>query len=182
MKSLPIAQCCSRTDFFFRDMLSIGEGDSAVLPGEFSPKSSSGRKRHQMGLSSPACTYTTIRRPSVPDEIANPVPDHLARAVDAAVPVLQSLGHAEDDRVFLTAAEDVEGLDAESLWRRLGVDPAPSFYLITFPTSSLEGPLTSPFRDEAQCFIGGGRTRGGAREFTAKNQRIPSDAQITVIS
>jgi hypothetical protein len=113
--------------------------------------------------------------------VSNPIPDRLARVVDADVPALQDLGPAYRENVFLTAAEDVEGLSADELSSRIGISPADSFYLITFPTGGLEGPLTSPISEPAQCFVGGGRTRGGAREFTAPNQTIPQDASIEVV-
>jgi hypothetical protein len=114
--------------------------------------------------------------------ISNPIPERLARAVNVKVPALQELGRPDAEMVFLTAAADVEGLSATQLAFRLGVEPASSFYPIEFPTTSLKGPLLSPIRERAQCFVGGGRTRGGAREFRAFNQTIPIDAEITIVS
>jgi hypothetical protein len=117
----------------------------------------------------------------MPASVSNPVPDRLARVVEADVPALQELGPPWREEVFLTAAEDVEGLSADLLSSRLGIDPAERFYLITFPAEHLDGPLTSPISEPAQCFVGGGRTRGGAREFRSRNQTIPRNAQITVV-
>lgn len=78
----------------------------------------------------------------------------------------------------MAAAEDVEGLSADELSSRLGIGAAPSFYLITFPVESIRGALASPVRRPDQCFVGGGRTRGGAREFVIRNQPIPPFATI----
>lgn len=84
-------------------------------------------------------------------QIANPIPERLARVGRSQRARPSGSGREE---IFLTAAEDVEGLSAGELSSKLGIDPPPSFYLIEFPTSSLEGPLTSPIREEARSFSG----------------------------
>ena len=118
----------------------------------------------------------------MPASVSNPVPDRLARVVEADVPALQELGRAGTETVFLTAAADVRGYSADELSARLGIEANERFYVIEFPRSSLEGALTSPISHDAQCFVGGGRTRGGAREFRAPNQTIPPDAHIRTVS
>ncbi len=50
------------------------------------------------------------------------------------------------------------------------------FNVIEFSTPSTG--LSSPINRTNPGFIGGGRTAGGAREFTIPNQTIPSNAKI----
>ena len=108
----------------------------------------------------------------------NPVPERLARVVDARVPTFAQVGPPWRSDVFVTAAEDVEELSAEALPERLGIRPAPAFYVAVFRASSLEGRGASPVRRSDEGFVGRGRTRGGARESVVPNQPIPPTATI----
>ena len=118
--------------------------------------------------------------PPPPD---NPVPDRLARVVDAddvGEPVW--IGRPSARTAFVTAAEDIEGLSAAKLSTRLGIPSAERFWVVEFPASALEGGLASPLLHSSQCFIGGGRTRGGAREFVVPNQPIPSESSRRLVT
>lgn len=84
-------------------------------------------------------------------QIANPIPERLARVGRSQRARPSGSGREE---IFLTASEDVEGLSAGELPQSLASTRPPSFYLIEFPTSSLEGPLASPIREEARSFSG----------------------------
>lgn len=108
----------------------------------------------------------------------NPVPERLARVIPADVPALVLLGPPKRPDVYVTVAEDVQGLSAGEIAHRLGLKGAPSFYVIGFPAESIEDPLTTPVFRAHQCFVGGGRTRGGAREFIIPNQPVPPEATI----
>lgn len=108
----------------------------------------------------------------------NPVPERLARAVPTHVPALMQIGPSFRTDVYVTAAEDLEGLSASEISHCLGVQPERAFYVIEFPADSIKGWVASPVFREDQCFVGGGRTRGGAREFIIPNQSIPAEATI----
>lgn len=116
--------------------------------------------------------------------ITNPIPDRLARVVDADVLRLVRLGRPTAEDVFVTAAEDLAGYDTPAaLAGRLGIRVQPAFYLITFRISEIEGHVASPvFREESQCFVGAGRTRGGAREFIIRNQLLPQNATVEIVA
>ncbi|PSQ82867.1 MAG: hypothetical protein BRD44_06485 [Bacteroidetes bacterium QS_7_67_15] len=116
-------------------------------------------------------------------QVANSVPERLARVVSAdrvRVEELERVGPPWREEVFVTAEEDLAGFLAtpELLSSRLGIPLAESYWIITFAVRRVRGPVTSPVREEAQCFVGGGRTRGGAREFHIQNQPIPDSAHI----
>ncbi|WP_423816409.1 polymorphic toxin type 10 domain-containing protein [Salinibacter ruber] len=55
--------------------------------------------------------------------------------------------------------------------------------MITFRISEIKGHVASPvFREESQCFVGAGRTRGGAREFIIRNQLLPQNATVEIVA
>ncbi len=116
--------------------------------------------------------------------IANPIPDRLARVVDADVLRLVRLGRPTAEDVFVTAAEDLAGYDTpDALAARLGIREQPAFYLSTFRISEIKGHVASPvFREESQCFVGAGRPRGGAREFIIRNQLLPQNATVEIVA
>ena len=74
--------------------------------------------------------------------------------------------------VFVTAADDIVGLNATQLAQRLTIAPSNRFTVIEFPTP-VEGLASPVFRPNAG-FIGGGRTAGGAREFVVPNGPLPA--------
>ncbi|MCI0557996.1 MAG: polymorphic toxin type 10 domain-containing protein, partial [Nitrososphaera sp.] len=77
------------------------------------------------------------------------------------------------------AADDIAGLNAAQLSKRLTIDPSDAFTVIRFPTPN--SGLATPINRLDKGFIGGGRTAGGAREFVLPNQPIPPGATIEVV-
>lgn len=112
----------------------------------------------------------------------NPLPELLARVFATSVGGITHLGPSDEDDVYVTAAEDIEGLNAREMWHRLAIREAPAYYVIEFPTERVHGTVASPVFRAHQCFVGGGRTPGGAREFIIPNQPIPPDATIREVT
>jgi len=110
--------------------------------------------------------------------ITNPVPKEVARIIPGNGP-FKTLGRPGTDDVFVTAADDIAGLSAAQLSKRLTIDPSDTFTIIRFPTPN--SGLATPVNRLNKGFVGGGRTAGGAREFVVPNQRIPSGATIEVV-
>lgn len=110
--------------------------------------------------------------------VANEVPSTLARVVPGNR-TLTTLGRPGAEDVFVTAADDIAGLNAAQLSKRLTIDPSDTFTVIRFPTPS--SGLATPINRLDIGFIGGGRTAGGAREFVLPNQPIPPGATIGVV-
>ena len=110
--------------------------------------------------------------------IANEVPSTLARVVPGKRNIT-TLGRPGTKDVFVTAADDIAGLNAAQLSKRLTIDPSDTFTIIKFPTPS--SGLATPINRLDKGFIGGGRTAGGAREFVLPNQPIPSGAIKEVV-
>lgn len=90
----------------------------------------------------------------------------------------KTLGLGKDD-VFITAADDIAGLSAKQLSKRLAIDPSDTFTVIQFPVPS--SGIASPVNRLYKAFIGRGRTAGGAREFVIPNQRVPPGAITEVV-
>jgi RHS repeat-associated protein len=110
--------------------------------------------------------------------VTNPIPRTLARVVPGGmVPTMLARPGAPD--VFVTAAEDIAGLDAAQLAVRLGIPPSPSFTVIEFETPFVG--LASPVFRSNPGFRGGGLTSGGAREFVIPNGPIPSGATLRTV-
>jgi RHS repeat-associated protein len=110
--------------------------------------------------------------------VANPVPRTLARVVPGGmVPTMLARPGAPD--VFVTAAEDIAGLDAAQLAVRLGIPPSPSFTVIEFETPSVG--IASPVFRSNPGFRGGGLTSGGAREFVIPNGPIPPGSTLRTV-
>ena len=95
--------------------------------------------------------------------VTNPVPRELARVVSGNRSVT-TLGRAGDADVFVTAADDIAGLNASQLAQRLSISPAETFTVIRFPTPAGGGGIASPVFRTNSGFLQGGLTRGGARE------------------
>ncbi len=104
----------------------------------------------------------------------NPVPSRLARVLPSGMPV-NSLGRVGLQDVFVTAAEDIAGMNASQIAERLGIAKATGgFDVFEFPTPP-EG-IASPVFRSNPGFIGGGKTSGGAREYVIPNGPIPPGA------
>lgn len=74
----------------------------------------------------------------------------------------------------------IKGLTAGQIAEKLTIPNSASvFKVIEFktPTSG----LSTPINRGNPSFIGGGKTLGGAREFTIPNQPIPNDATIKIV-
>ena len=114
--------------------------------------------------------------------VTNPVPGTLARVVPDT-PITRasgSLGRPGADDVFVTAADDIRGLNARQIADRLTIGPSPTgVRIIEFPAPS--SGIASPVLRNNPGFVGGGRTAGGAREFVIPNQSIPSGASTRVV-
>lgn len=108
--------------------------------------------------------------------VTNPVPGRLARVIPGEGP-FSTLGRSDASDVFVTAADDIAGLNAAELAPRLGIPPSRVFSVYEFPTppSGISSPVFRP----DQGFVGFGRTTGGAREFSIPNGAIPCGAVFT---
>jgi RHS repeat-associated protein len=107
---------------------------------------------------------------------SNPVPEIIARVIPDGIPAT-TLGRPGVSDVYVTAAEDLAGLNATQIADRLTIPPSPTgFNVIELPTPTTG--IASPVFRSDPGFIGGGRTAGGAREFVIENQRIPERARI----
>ena len=106
--------------------------------------------------------------------LSNPIPDTLARVIPNGIPAT-TLGRPGSMDVFVTAASDIQGMNAAQIADRLSIQPSlTGFKVIQFPTPEVG--LASPVFRMDPGFVGGGLTAGGAREFVLPNQPIPSGA------
>ena len=110
--------------------------------------------------------------------ITNAVPRTVAR-VTSGDTVRTTLGPAGVPDVFVTAADDIAGLNAAQLAQRLTIPANSRFTVVEFPTPA-EG-LASPVFRTNPGFIGGGLTGGGAREFVIPNGPIPAGATVRIV-
>ena len=83
--------------------------------------------------------------------------------------------------MFVTAADDIAGLNASQLAQRLTISPAETFTVIRFPTPAGGGGIASPVFRTNSGFLQGGLTRGGAREFVVPNGPVPLGAVFEVV-
>jgi len=112
------------------------------------------------------------------DLVTNPVPTRLARVIPASVSS-KTLGAPGAADVFVTAADDIAGLNANQIAERLTIPNSSSgFTIIEFNTPHMG--LSSPINRTNPGFVGFGRTAGGAREFTLPNQLIPDGSTIRI--
>jgi hypothetical protein len=114
----------------------------------------------------------------VAGRITNPVPKQLARVIPGRGN-FPTLGPPSRSDVFVTAGDDIAGLSANQIARRLTINRADAFTVIRFPTP--RSGLASPINRVDPGFIGRGRTAGGAREFVIPNGPIPAGAKIEVV-
>ena len=84
-----------------------------------------------------------------------------------------------DPDVFVTAAEDIAGLNPAQISERLTVPASEQFTIYEFATPA-EG-LASPILRLNEGFVGGGLTGGGAREFVLPDGPIPAGALRTLV-
>ena len=112
------------------------------------------------------------------DEIANPLPKTIARVIPTNIST-NMLGKSNAKDVFVTAADDIKGLDTKGIANRLGIPPNnEGFKIIEFDTPA---GIASPVNRSNVGFVGGGRTSGGAREFVIPNTEIPEKAKIRIV-
>jgi RHS repeat-associated protein len=106
--------------------------------------------------------------------VANPVPSTMARVIPEGIPAT-TLGRPGAADVFVTAADDIAGMNAVQIANRLGIPQSPTgFRVFEFPTP--QSGVASPVFRSDPGFIGGGLTSGGAREFVIPNGPIPPGA------
>jgi RHS repeat-associated protein len=110
--------------------------------------------------------------------LENHVPRELARVI-AGRGRFPTLGPPNRSDVFVTASEDIAGLNAHQIAERLTIGKADEFTVIRFRTPSTG--LATPINRSDPGFVGRGRTAGNAREFVIPNGPVPSDAKIEVI-
>jgi filamentous hemagglutinin len=110
--------------------------------------------------------------------ITNSVPSELARVIPGRGN-FPTLGPPSRIDVFVTAADDIAGLNSLELARKLTIPESNIFTVVRFQTP--RSGLASPVNRTDPGFVGGGRTTGGAREFVIPNSKIPADARIEVI-
>jgi hypothetical protein len=111
--------------------------------------------------------------------VANPVPSTFARVIPEGVPAT-TLGRPVAADVFVTAADDIVGMNAAQIAQRLTIPGSPSgFRVVQFPTP--QSGIASPVFRPDPGFIGGGRTAGGAREFVIPNGPIPAGSTINSV-
>ncbi|MCW5831287.1 MAG: hypothetical protein KIS78_02370 [Labilithrix sp.] len=110
--------------------------------------------------------------------INNPIPRTLTRVIggDLSVPTLGRPGAAD---VFVTAAEDIAGMNPAQIAERLTIPKSSTFTVYTFAAPA-EG-LASPILRSDPGFVGRGLTAGGAREYVLPNGPIPVGAVRTVV-
>ena len=125
-------------------------------------------------------TANTTSQPdfALPREVSNPVPPVLARVIAGDL-TAHMLGKPGDLDVFVTAAEDIRGLNAEQIAQRLAIPESDSFTIIEFATPA-HG-IASPVHRSRPGFVGRGRTLLGAREFILPNRALPEHAVSRVV-
>jgi len=131
-----------------------------------------GRSGHY-GQSSPmpARTADAVSRFAAEDA---GIPSRLARVTDADVAGSPTLGAPGSTSVFVTPAEDLEGIEtSEGIAQRLTlVDDAGKLQEGPFAVTTFDTPeegLASPVFRTNPGFVQGGFTAGGAREFVLPN-------------
>ncbi len=111
-------------------------------------------------------------------KIANEVPSTLARVIPGNISP-KTLGAPQVADVFVTAADDIAGMNVSQISEALTIPSSNSFSVIEFPSAGQA--VASPVNRTNPGFVGKGKTAGGAREFVVPNQKIPKDATIRVV-
>jgi hypothetical protein len=120
--------------------------------------------------------------PVVTKGVSNPVPGTVARVVpdNPITRASGTLGRPGADDVFVTAADDIQGLNAKQIAERLTIPESPTgFRVVEFPTP--KSGIASPVNRTDPGFIGDGRTAGEAREFVIPNGTIPAGSSMRVV-
>jgi RHS repeat-associated protein len=115
---------------------------------------------------------------SVARDMINEVPAEVSRVIRGRRNPL-TIGRPGDVDAFVVAAEDIAGLNASQLARRLTIEPSDVFTVISFQTPG--SGVASPVFRANPGFLQGGFTRGGAREFVIPNGPIPAGARIEIV-
>jgi RHS repeat-associated protein len=111
--------------------------------------------------------------------ISNPVPTKLARVIPDNINT-KTLGPPGVEDVFVTAADDIQGLSSSQIQARLTIQASDKGYkVIEFDTPKIG--ISTPVNRNNPGFVGKGKTAGGAREFTIPNQDIPKESKITTV-
>lgn len=116
----------------------------------------------------------SVERAASAAEEASSVPARLARVTEAKFAGSPSLGPPGVERVFVTAAEDIEGITtSQGLAQRLTLlDDAGKLREGPFSVSTFDNPgegLGVPVFRSNPGFVQGGFTAGGAQEFDLPN-------------
>jgi RHS repeat-associated protein len=107
------------------------------------------------------------------------VPSILARVIPVGTPEV-TLSLPTNADVFVTAAEDIAGLNAAQIAERLTIPQSETGFKVFEFTTPSEGLATPVFRTDPG-FIQGGSTAGGAREFIIPNGPIPPNATMRIV-
>lgn len=110
--------------------------------------------------------------------VNNAIPKTLARVIPGKGPV-PTLGPPGRGDVFVTAAEDIAGMNPTQIAQRLGIPQSEVFTVVEFGSAGRN--LASPILRGDPGFVGRGLTSGGAREFVLPNGPIPADAVIRMV-
>lgn len=115
------------------------------------------------------------------EKAVNEVPRVLARVIPfpdgSELP--PTIGKYGDARVFVTAADDIAGLNAQQLAARLGINPSDRFLIMRFPAPKTT--IATPINHPDARFVGRGSTIGKAREFVMPNVPIPPETTLEII-
>jgi len=125
---------------------------------------------------------SSLNKQATSNQVSNPVPDIVARVVpdNPITRASGTLGRPGADDVFVTAADDIRGLNAKQISERLTIPESPAgFRVIEFLTP--RAGIASPVNRNDPGFIGGGRTLGGAREFVIPNGTIPTGSSSRTV-
>lgn len=115
-------------------------------------------------------------------KIVNEMPITLARVIPLKDGMLISgmIGPFGQESTFVTAADDIANIPAVKLAERLGIESAPRYAIIRFPTPALNVASRITYYRNS-LFVGRGLTSGGAREFQVPNVSIPQGATIEIV-
>jgi hypothetical protein len=139
------------------------------------------------GSVSPSVTAQGTSTTSTHSVVAtdNPVPGRVSRIVEEDVldRGMTTLGHPSSSDVFVTAADDIAGLNSAQIGEHLtlldgtGAVRKGPFAVIEFDTP---GGIASPLNRTNPGFINGGRAAGGAREFVVPNSPLDQLSNVVI--
>lgn len=111
--------------------------------------------------------------------ITNSVPKRLARVMPSYLKST-TLGRPGSIDVFVTAADDIYGMNAQLIAKKLTIPYETTGYLVIEFETPISG-LASPIFRSNPGFVGFGKTLGRAREFVIPNQAIPLGSTIRIV-